>query len=187
MVSLKKMKLRKPTFKILGKKGASKEEIIEIADEPKPTVEITPVENDPIMEDREDADESNATPSPAASVEEEKSEVDDEERSPPDEDDEEEMPVVKAGDDDSVMTEANEGDDALSTVKEEPSKEEAEAKAAEETAPPAEFPVEEEESGSLAQTMDEDLTLDATEASTLHETGCTTPVHAPAFCGCFGN
>jgi len=183
------MKLKKPSFKIRGKKN-QKEEIIEIAEEPKLTVETTPVEveNDPIIEDREDADETNATPSPSASVEEETNEMDDEERSPPDDDEavvmasDDDEAVVKAADDDSAMTD-------LSTVKEEPSNEETEENAAEEiaeeAAPPAEK--EQDECASFTQMMDrEDLTLDASTISTLHETGYTKLVHAPAFCGCFG-
>lgn len=182
--------MKKPSF--LGKKSPKKEKHqVEMDVEPAaPTVEITPVENDPIMEDREDAAEKTSTHySPVASIEEERKQMDDiEERSPPAEEEaeeeEEELGVVKAADDESVMTEANEADDALSTVKEEPSKEEAEEKAAEEPAPVAE---KEPEGASVTHTMDdEDLTLDATATSTVHEpVGCTTPAHTPAFCGCF--
>merc|ERR1712194_450636 len=145
-----------------------------------PTIEMNPVENDPIMEDREDtAEETSAAHSPAVSGEQgRKNEDDDEERSPPTEeevgDEDEDLEPVKAADKESVVTEANEADDALSTVKEEPSKEEAEDKATEERAPTA---------GSGEHTTDgEDLTLDAT-ATTVHEGGCTTPVHASPFCG----
>jgi len=179
MVSIKKMKLKKPNF--LGKKSPKKKD--EIDDEPStPTVEITLVENDPIMEDREDAAEETST----ASVEEDRNHLDDnEERSPPTEEvvEEEESEVIKTTEDESVITETNDADDALSTVKEEPSKEEAEEKATEEPTLAAE---KEQEGASLEHTMDdEDLTLDATATSTIHDAGCTTPVHTSAFCGCF--
>ena len=126
------------------------------------------------MEDREDAATS------AVSVEEDRKHMDDnEERSPPAKE-----AVEENAEDDSVFTEtndadANHADDVLSTVKEEPSKEEAE-----ELAPTADK--EQEEGASLEQTMDsEDLTLDATATSTAHDAGCTTPAHTSAFCGCF--
>ena len=120
--------------------------------------------------------------------------MDDEERSPLDDDEavviaaDDDEAVVKAADDDSAMTD-------LSTVEEDPSKDETEEEAAEdiaeEAAPPAEK--EQDECASFTHTMDrEDLTQDASTISTLHETGynqemgCTSPVHAAAFCGCFG-
>lgn len=183
MVSIKKMKLKKPNF--LGKKSPKKE-TYEIDQEPSaPTKEKKALENDPIMEDREDAAEGTS----AESVEEDRKHLDDnEERSPPAEDvveeDEDEESELAKTEDDSVMTENNDADDALSTVKEEPSREEAEEKTAEEPAPTAEK--EQEEGVSLEQTMDdEDFTLDATATSTVHDAGCTTPAHTSAFCGCF--
>mmetsp|Transcript_26807 Transcript_26807/g.57007 ORF Transcript_26807/g.57007 Transcript_26807/m.57007 type:complete len:237 (+) Transcript_26807:105-815(+) len=188
MVSLKKMKIRTPSFRRKTKKErVEKEETVE-ADE-LPTVQITPVENDPIMEDREDAEETNAAPAPSLSAEEER-QVEDDERSPPADDEAEpepeaeaevepeaEEPALKGIDDDSVMTEAKEAvDDALSTVKEEPSKEEAEEKAAEESAPPAEK--DQEDSATLDHTLDdedgEDLTMEDATATTFNDTGCAT-------------
>mmetsp|Transcript_29352 Transcript_29352/g.62366 ORF Transcript_29352/g.62366 Transcript_29352/m.62366 type:complete len:156 (+) Transcript_29352:115-582(+) len=155
MVSMK-MKLKKPTFKILGKKHKKEESTITV----EPTIERTPVENDPIMEDREDADN-------VAQMEEERHPTNDE-RSPP-------------ADDGSVLTEVN---DDLSTVKEEPSKEEAEEDAAQESAPHAR----EQDTPSFVEkdtspSMDESLTLDAA----ITGPGDLSPVHTPAFCGCFGN
>lgn len=207
MVSLKKMKMKAASpFKRRGSKRdkvemGKKEEPVEAVETVKvneeANVETTPVDIDPIMEDREDAEETNANPS--RSVEEERNEVDDDERSPPDDDEvdpepEPEAPPEPAAmkmDDESVMTEANAPvDETLSTVKEEPSKEEeeeTEEKVAEEPAPADEK--QQGDSGSMTQTLelddDEDITMDAT-ATTMQETGCVTPVHAPAFCGCSG-
>lgn len=167
MVSIKKMKLKKPNF--LGKQKPTKEHC-EIDQEPSaPTKEKSHVEYDPIMEDREDAATS------ALYVEEDRKHMDDnEERSPPAEE-----AVEENAEDDSVFTETNDADDVLSTVKEEPSKEEAE-----DLAPTTDR--EQVEGASLEQTIDgEDLTLDATATSTVHDAGCTTPAHTSAFCGCF--
>jgi len=144
------------------------------------------------MEDREDTNETDASSEPSA--EEERNGVEDE-RTPPVDDEAE--GVVKAADDVSVVTEnAEDADDALSTVKEEPSREEetetteepekatSEEPASEEAARPVE---EEQESISLEQTAD--FTLDATAATIEEqERGCISPVYAPpAFCGCFSN
>ena len=139
--------MKKPAFKIGGKKKAAKEDAISI----EPTVERTP-EDDPIMEDREDR-----PPSPTEG---------DDARSPPED----------AAEDASVDTEA------LSTVKEEPSKEEAEDLTKE---------VEEAPKGvktinvKAAETLDEDLTLDHT-AATDADPMCSAE-EVPAFCGCLGD
>lgn len=139
---------KKPS--IFGKKKAE-------AQPAHPTVKITPVENDPIMEDRED--DVDAAPAPSTP----RSQPDEEERSPPAEEKADEM---------SVSTEEG-GGDTLSTVKEEPSKEEAEEKL-----------MEKEGSESVEQQETEEFTLDAT-AATSNDAGCTTPANMPAFCGCF--
>lgn len=208
MVSLKKMKIRTPSFK-LRKNKSKKIDMLDEEVDVEPTVEITPVESDPIMEDREDTEETNVAPSRSAG--EEITETTDDERSPPDEAEAEPEPeaeekveekvaeaepeaelevepAAKAAEDESVVAEAEAtGDDALSTVKEEPSKEEAEEKSAEEVvAPPAEK--EPEARTTPTQTTeeddDEDITLDAT-ATTVNESGCnndllkTVPVQVP--------
>ena len=126
--------MKKLSFKINRGKKEKKDETLEIDEEP--CVEIAPAESDPIMEDWEDAEETNATASPAASVEEERNKMDDDGGSPPEDHEAE----VKPADDDSVMTEANANEaveDTLPTVKGEPSKEEAEEISAEEVAPPS--------------------------------------------------
>jgi len=207
MVSLKKMKTRVSSFKIHRNKKADNLEKVEKNEdeiEEDAAREIKPASSDPIMEDREDAEDTNAVAS--RSAEEERIQMEDDERSPPGDDETE--PEAEAEpeseterdadakadpapkDDDSVMTETDAnaaGDDGLSTVKEEPSLEEAEEKASEETGPPAEK--KQEESGSVTQTMDdgddEERTMDQTANSTLPDTGCVSPVHAPSFCGCF--
>lgn len=206
MVSLKNMKTKVSSFKIHRNKKAEKLEKNENAIEEDAAREIKPTSSDPIMEDREDAEEMNVVAS--RSAEEERIQMEVDERSPPGDDeaepeaeaeaepesetereaDAEADPAPKG--DDSVMTETNAnaaGDDGLSTVNEEPSREEAEEKAVEETAPLSEK--KQEESGSVTQTMDDgddgDRTMDQTANSTLPDTECVTPVNAPAFCGCF--
>lgn len=162
------MKLKKPNFNILKKNKKDKEESTIIVE---PTIERIPEaeENDPIMEDREDADETNVVAQEA-----ERYTLDDDERSPP-------------ADDGSVLTETNASKNDLSTVKEEPSKEEeAEEKAVlaeEEAAPTADEEDTLEDTPSYVEKkesmMDESLTLDAPYVS---------PTNNPAFCGfCFSN
>lgn len=222
MVSLKKMKIRTPSFK-LRKNKSKKIDILDEEADSEPTVEITPVESDPIMEDREDAEETNVAPSRSNGGE--ITETTDDERSPPDDTEAEPEPeaeekaaeavaelgakpkaesTAKAAEDESVVTDAEAeatGDDALSTVKEEPSKEEDEEKSAGEVAtPPSEK--EPEARATPTQTMEEDddkdITLDATDTSVnesgcnndllktvpVQVPGCASPVNAPAFCGC---
>lgn len=186
MVSLKIKMKKKPSFKILGKK-AKKEEYKEentntITVEPTlvtvdPTPERTPVENDPIMEDREDKEEA------AAPIEEERYPMSDE-RSIDD-------AAEDLAEDESVLTEANAADDKLSTVKEEPSKEEAEEKASQESAPTAKAQEEAHIHSSMeekdtAPSMDDTATLDATDTTINLATGCPSPRYTPGFCGCFG-
>lgn len=182
-----------------------------------PTVEIKPVESDPIMEDREDVEQTNGPPS--RSNVGEITETTDDERSPPVDAEAESQPeaeekaaepdmtaesTAKVAEDESVVTdveaEAMEGD-ALSTVKEEPSKEEAEEKLAEEVAAPPDEK-EPEARATPTQTTEDDcdknINPDAT-ATTVNESGCNndllktvpvqvpgcaSPVNAPAFCGC---
>mmetsp|Transcript_38617 Transcript_38617/g.65967 ORF Transcript_38617/g.65967 Transcript_38617/m.65967 type:complete len:194 (-) Transcript_38617:207-788(-) len=185
MVSLKKMKLRKITSFKRTKKGVDP---VDVEEEPVP--QISSAGSDPIMEEREDAE--NSTPSPAASAEEPNNEnVEDDERTPPEEGRTSPMELdsaIKAGDDGSVMTEKDEnegGDDVLSTVKEEPSKEEAEEKAVADGVPSTI----KEHDESLAQTNEEDVTIDTnpTEMPDI-SAACNSPTQAQAaFCGCFEN
>ena len=133
-----------------------------------PTLERTPVDDDPIMEDREDTEEGKAP------MEGERYSVS-EERSSPD------YAGEELADDKSVLTEANAADDALSTVKEEPSKEEdeAEEKASQES-PPISMVKKD-----ATPSMDDTLTLDATATTTNLVTGCPSPKYTQGFCGCF--
>lgn len=154
-------KIKSPLRMKLGKK---KQNTVEIAEEP--TVQITPARDDPIMEDREDIDPS------AAAVKD----VDEDDRCPPEGDkygSNEPIGVVQdVTDDDSVMTEPTaDNADALSTVKEEPSKEEAELMAEKATSA----------SATGEATMEEE-TLDETTLGS-----SSSPANQlSAFCGCFG-
>ena len=152
-------KIKSPLRMKLGKK---KQNTVEIADEP--TVQITPARDDPIMEDREDVDPS--------AVED----VDEEDRCPPVGDkygSNEPIGVVQdVTDDDSVMTEPTaDNADALSTVKEEPSKEEAELMA--------------EKATSASATREATMEEETLDESTLGSS--SSPANQlSAFCGCFG-
>lgn len=124
-----------------------------------PTIEEqAPIESDPIMEEREDVNESK-------DVHIEEGRVNDE-RSPPADTQEEEQKVV------SEPTDVDAGKDSLPVVAEEPLKEESNVKPADNVP------------RDLARSMDEDMTLDA-DTATFHDEGCQSPAHIPAFCGCF--
>lgn len=167
--------IKKPSFPKFSPKKSKKASEGTITVEE--TIERTPMDNDPIMEDREDA--------PVEQAESESSTLNeryqDDERSPV----ADETTEKPADDEDSVMTEVKDAnaDDALSTVKEEPSKEEAEA--IEEEEEKSEHPISVIENN--AASIDDTLTLDAT--ATVNDVGpeCTSPPAAPAFCGCFSN
>ena len=119
------------------------------------------MDSDPIMEEREDGVDSNGVQSEANN--------ESDERSPPADAQESEQKDDSPTDTDAVSP---------STVNEE---EEADAKPASDDAA---HPIENLAPKDVAQSMDEDLTLDA-DATTSHDEGCHTPAHAPAFCGCF--
>ncbi len=145
-------------FHIRGKKDKA------VVAEPTVEEEIL-ADSDPIMEEREDAGEDNGV-----QVEESRGS---DERSPTVDSRE------PAQNDDSEPTD-EEKDSTPSAEKEELLKEEADVKpAVDET-----HPIENVGPKDVAQSMDEDLTLDA-DATTVNDEGCHTPAHTPAFCGCF--
>merc|ERR1712008_364356 len=87
-------------------------------------------------------------------------------------------------------------EDTLSTVNEEPeeilaeeaapqAEAETEAETEPETEPEPEKEQEDNTSVARSLTVEEEVTVDATETP-LVESVCTTPVHTPSFCGCFG-
>jgi len=180
MVSLKKLKMKRPTLHLPGKKKhAKKEENAMIEEEP--TIK-GPSENDPIMEDREDAGETNVVTEKETEVVEK---IEEDERSPP-------------ADDESILTDANEYTEELSTVKEESfEKDDAEEKAVEEDeeAPLPEPAVMTAKEGTpsyiekstteSASILDEILTVD----NTILKSEDVSPVSTSAFCGgfCFKN
>ncbi len=142
-------------FHIRGKKDKA------VAAEEPTVEEERPMDSDPIMEEREDGVDSNGVQSEANN--------ESDERSPPADAQESEQKDDSPTDTDAVSP---------STVNEE---EEADAKPASDDAA---HPIENLAPKDVAQSMDEDLTLDA-DATTSHDEGCHTPAHAPAFCGCF--
>ncbi len=130
-----------------------------------PTVEEEVLaDSDPIMEEREDSGETNG-------VRLEESRGSDE-RSPA-------ADSREPQNDDSEPTDA-EKDSSPPAEEEEPLKEEADLKPVVDGT----HPIENVGPKDVAQSMEEDLTLDA-DATTVHDEGCHTPAHTPAFCGCF--
>lgn len=138
-----------------------------VAEEPVVEEEI-PVDSDPIMEDREDV-------SGAKDVQSEEIRGDDERSAHSDS----EQPAHKVDSETTAATTTaaadEEKDDTPPTVNEESQKEET-------GDDDAAHPIGNVQKD-VAQSMDEDLTLDAT--ATYNEEGCHTPAHTPAFCGCF--
>jgi hypothetical protein len=149
-------------FHIRGKKDKA------IASEPEPAVEEeVQIDSDPIMEEREDANESDGVPS-------EESRGSDERSPPAAESQEAEQKVVDSSEPTDNANDA--GKVSPPTVVEEPVKEEAS-----DVAKPAD-----DVPKDIAQSLDEDMTLDA-DATSFQDEGCHTPANTPAFCGCFAN
>ena len=152
---------------MLRGKKAKKEEDANTTIVVEPTLERTPepIEDDPIMEERDDAGKADL-------MEEERHPMSGDERSP----------VEEEAEEGSVMTEDPKADDVLSTVKEEPSKEE-EADlltTADET--PVENVQVEDDKAMPSESVEDTLTYTVDGTADL---GCPTPKSTPIFCGCF--